>query len=254
MTVLTQAMAAGIPGRLAPYSYVLAPTPVDVYLKSTAGFEARFNGLSGDSLRRLETDTKDTDAPASRAEYLHDTLTSWKQAIDRFDETVTGREFAAIRNLPDDDARRVGYLAASSAMDTWLACRERLHAAFLDWSLDLTGTVEVPEPAGPEPVVVADGHRVPDCTGYCAQDDVCSASVAEVALGENGQLCVEIAAYPGEKPRAAVFAFNVSADEVHLRTSDPAEIRRKADELYRFAGQVDRAAYVLDQIQKRESK
>ncbi|MGW0647858.1 hypothetical protein ACWD4T_03480 [Streptomyces umbrinus] len=253
MSVLTRAMAAGIPGRLAPYSYVIAATPVDVYLKTTAGFEGRFNGLSGDSLRRLEI-AKGTDAPQRRAEYLNYTLEVWTEAINQFDTNVTDADFARIRHLPEDDPRRTGYLTANTAMDTWLACRERLHAAFLDWSLDLTGTVEIPEPAGPEPVVVAEGHRVPDCTGYCTQDDVCSASVAEVALGENGQLCVEIAAYPGEKPRVAVFAFNVSADEVHLRTTDPAEIRRKADELYRFAGQVDRAAYVLEQLQKRESK
>lgn len=253
MTVLTQAMAAGNPGRLAPYSYTLAPSPVDVYLKATAGYEARFNGLSGDSLRRLET-AKGTDAPQNRAEYLHDTLENWKKAIDRFDETVTDADFARVRHLPQDDARLVAYLTASTGMDTWLRCREALHAAFLDWALDLTGTVEVPEPKGPDPVDVADGHRVPGCTGWCEQDDVCSSELASMPIGENGQLCIEVAAYPGEKPRVSLFAFNVSADEVHLRTPDPAEIRRKADELYRFAGQLEGAAHVLEQLHKRETK
>ncbi|MFD7709517.1 hypothetical protein [Streptomyces sp. NPDC059786] len=254
MSVVTREQAAGLPGRLATCSYVPAPGPVDVYLKATAGYEALFAEISGDYFRRLETETGDTSAPTERTEYLHNKLETWKQAIDRFDTTVTDADFAAIRHLPEHDPRRVGYLTANTAMDTWLACRDKLLSAFLDWSLDLTGTVHVPEPPGPDPVVVADGHRVPDCVGWCDSDDICSTQIASVPMGEEGELCLEVAAYPGKKARASVFAFNVSSDEVHLRTDDPAALVKFADQLHQFAGRIEHAAHVLQQLHQREGE
>ncbi|RPE44129.1 hypothetical protein EDD90_7359 [Streptomyces sp. Ag109_O5-1] len=253
MTVLTQATAAGIPGRLAPYRFTHRVDTVSLYLLETAGYAARFDGLTGDSLRQLET-AQDPEAVQNHAESLYGTLESWKKAIDRFDTTVTSADFDRIRHLPDTDPRRVGYLTANTAIDRWLACREQLHAAFLDWALDLTGTVEVPEPPGPEPVIPDEGHRVPDCTGYCVEDDVCAVEVGDLGTDDGGHLVVEVYAEPGEPVKAVLFTYDLSSDATLLRTSDPAEVRRKADELYRFAGQVDRAAHVLDQLQKREAK
>lgn len=254
MTVLTNAVAAGIPGRLAPYRYEIAPSPVDVYLDATAGIEALFAEISGDYYRDLETRTRNTDAPRERTEYLLGKLDVWKKAIDRFDDTVTGADFAKIRHLPDTDSRRIGYLAANTAIDRWLACREKLHAAFIDWSLDLTGTVEIPDPPGPDPVEVEDGHRVPDCTGHCAQDETCSAELADLGNDTDGHLVAEIYAEPGKPVQAVVFTFDLRNDTTLLRTDDPAELRRKADEFYQFAGGIERAAYVLDQLKKQEAK
>ncbi|MEU9285995.1 hypothetical protein AB0D57_15025 [Streptomyces sp. NPDC048275] len=253
MTVLTNAVAAGIPGRLATYRYTHRVDVVSLYLMETAGYEARFAGLTGDSLRQLETDTRNTDAPHDHVEYLNDTLTAWKGAIDAFDQAVTAADFEAIAHLPWDHPRTLGYCKASSAMDTWHACREAMHTAFLDWSLDLTGTVSIDEPSGPAPVIVADAHRVPDCTGYCVQDKVCATELADLPLDDDGHLVVELYAEPDELARVVVFAFGLSADFTALRTSDPAELSRTADKFYRFAGRIEHAAYVLDEIQQREA-
>ncbi|MER7963576.1 hypothetical protein [Streptomyces ardesiacus] len=254
MTVLTNAVAASIPGRLAPYRYDIAPSPVDVYLDATAGIEALFTEISGDYFRNLETRTRNTDAPRERTEYLLGKLDVWKKAIDRFDDTVTGADFAKIRHLPDTDSRRIGYLAANTAIDRWLACRKKLHAAFIDWSFDLTGTVDVPEPAGPAPVIVAEGHRVPGCTGHCAADGCCSAELGSINVDETAELVIELYADEGDQPTGVVYTFDAHHDGTLLRTSNPAELRRKADEFYQFAGRIDQAAYVLDQLQKREAK
>lgn len=254
MTVLTNAVAAGTPGRLAPYRYTPYSIAVFLYHLETAGFEARFNGLTGDSLRQLEVDTRDTSAPSSHAEYLHDTLTAWKGAIEDFDRSVTDADYRAVAGLPWDHPRTIAYRSASSAMDTWHACREKLHAAFIDWSLDLTGTIDVPEPAGLDPVVVADGHRVPDCTGHCAADGCCSAEIGSINVDHAGELVVELYADEGDQPTGVVYTFDADHDGTLLRTTNPAELRRKADEFYRFAGRIEQAAHVLDQLQQREAK
>lgn len=255
MTVLTQAMAAGIPGRLAPYRYENRPSAVDIYHRATSGYVAKFDDLSGHFLRQMEIRTGNTDAPREHVEDLHNVLHGpWKWAIERFDNTVTDADYLAVAGLPADDPRLVAYLAASSAMDTWLACEKRLHEAWMDWSLDLTGTVEIPEQPDPEPVIPDEGHRVPDCSGHCAQDDVCAVELADLGTGENGRLVVEVYAEPGEPVKAVVFTFGVAADATLLRTNDPTELRSKADELHQLASRVNHAAYVLDQLQKREAK
>jgi hypothetical protein len=248
-------MAAGIPGRLAPYRYETRPSAVDVFHRATAGYIRKFEELSGHFLRQLEIRTGSTDEPRDLVEDLYNVLHGpYREAIERFENTVTDADYLAVAGLPADDPRLTAYVAAFSAMDTWLACEKRLHAAWMDWSLDLTGTVEIPEQPGPDPVVPDDGHRVPDCTGHCAQDEVCSVELADLGAGEDGRLVVEVYAEPGEPVKAVVFAFNVASDATLLRTTDPAELRTKADELHQLASRVNHAAYVLDQLQKREAK
>ncbi|MFF7949392.1 hypothetical protein [Streptomyces griseorubiginosus] len=254
MTVLTQAMAAGTPGRLAPYSYQPRPSAAAIYHRAVSGYAAKFD-INGRSLRQLEIREGSTDAPRDHVEDLHNLLHGpWRAAIERFDNTVTDADYRAVADLPDTHPRHVAYLDASSAMDTWLACEKRLHEAWMDWSLDLTGTVDIPEPPGPEPVVVEDGHRVPDCTGYCAQDEVCAVELADLGSDKDDQhLVVEVYAEPDEPVKAVVFTFGLASDATLLRTTDPAELQRKADELHQFASRINHAAYVLDQLQKREA-
>jgi len=252
VTVLTLAQAAGIPGRLAPYRYVPAPSPVEVYNRATAGYAKKYE-VSGHSLRRLEIESGSTDEPRDHVEDLYNLLHGpWKQAIARFDATVTAADYQAVAGLPWDDPRSIAFRNASSAMDTWLACEKRLHEAWMDWSLDLTGTVEVLDLPGPDPVVVEEGHRVPDCTGFCAQDDVCAAELADLGTDEDGRLVVEVYAEPDEPVKAVVFTFDLKSDTTVLRTADPDELRRKADEFHQFASRMNHAAYVLDQLQKQE--
>lgn len=255
MSILTQAMAAGTPGRLAPYSYTTRVDAVSLYLLETAGYEARFDGLSGDSLRQLETDTQNTDAPHERVHYLHDTLTAWKGAIDAFDQTATDADYQAVANLPWDHPRTVAYRTASSAMDTWHACRETLHTAFMDWSFDLTGTVPVDwEPPATEPVAVPDGHRVPDCTGYCVQDQVCAVELADMPADGDGHLVVELYAEPDQPATVVAFTFDLKADTTLLRTSDSTQVKALADKFYRLGNDLTRAAHILQQLQEREAK
>ncbi|MFD5050845.1 hypothetical protein ACFWMH_10440 [Streptomyces tendae] len=255
MTVLTNAVAAGIPGRLAPYRYATLPAAVDTYLKTTAGYEARFDNLSGHSLRRLEIRTGNTDEPRDLVEELHTVLHGpWKWAIDRFDDTVTPADFEAVAHLPWDHPHTIAYRKASSAMDTWHACKTRLYEAWMDWSLDLTGTVEIPDPPGPDPVEVEDGHRVPDCTGHCAQDETCSAELADLGNDTDGHLVAEIYAEPGKPVQAVVFTFDLRNDTTLLRTDDPAKLRAQADRFHEFASRISYGAYILDQLKKREAK
>jgi hypothetical protein len=86
------------------------------------------------------------------------------------------------------------------------------------------------------------------------QDDVCASEMADLPVAEGGHLVAELYAEQGEQPKVVVFAFNAAADATLLRTSDPAELRRKADEFHRFANRLDHAAHVLDQIQQQEAK
>jgi hypothetical protein len=139
-------------------------------------------------------------------------------------------------------------------MDAWLAARDRLHVAWMDWSLDLTGTVEIADPPGPDPVEVEDGHRVPDCTGWCAQDDVCAVELADLGADDDNHLVVEVYAEPDEPVKAVVFTFGYTSDATLLRTTDPAELRRKADDFHQFASRINHAAYVLEQLHKQEGR
>lgn len=132
--------------------------------------------------------------------------------------------------------------------------RQELNAAYVDWAFDLTGTVPAPDHPLPPPVVPDEGHRVPDCTGFCVQDDVCAVVVADLEMVGGGQLVAEVYAEPGEPVKAVVFTYDLNSDATLLRSADPAELRRKADEFYRFAGRIEHAAYVLEQLQKGEAK
>ncbi|MFJ6293237.1 hypothetical protein ACIQJX_07735 [Streptomyces griseoviridis] len=255
MTVLTRAMAAGTPGRLAPYSHTTRTDAVSRYLLETAGYQARFDGLTGHSLRRLEIRTGNTDAPRDLVETLHAVLHGpWKWAIDRFEENVTGADFTAVAHLPWDHPRTIAYRKASSSMDTWHACKESLHEAWMDWSLDLTGTVEIPDPPGPDPVEVENGHRVPDCTGYCIQDGVCTTEVADLGDDTSGHLVTEVYAAPGEPVKAVVFAFDFASDATLLRTDDPAKLQKTGDLFHQFASRISYAAHILEQLQQKETK
>lgn len=254
MTVLTHAMVAGLPGFLAPYRYTTRIDAVSLYLMETAGYEARFHDLTGDSLRQIETGTGDTDAPHRHVEYLNDTLTAWKGAIDAFDTAVTVADYEAVAHLPWNHPRTAAYHKASSAMDRWHACREAMHTAFMDWSFDLTGTVPVEYDPEPEPVVVPDGHRVPDCTGHCAQDEVCATELADLATEEDGHLVVELYAEPDQPAQVVVFTFDLKTDATILRTDDPAKLQALADKFFKLGNDLIGAAHTLDQIRRQEAQ
>ncbi|MFD5111472.1 hypothetical protein ACFWNG_04005 [Streptomyces sp. NPDC058391] len=228
-------------------------SPAEVYVKATAGYAARFWGLTGDTLRAIEEREDSTAADDHVGNALLPLLADWKQHLARFEATVTDADEKAVRGLPEGDPRMVAWRTANTGMDAYLKAREALHAAYVDWSFDLTGTVEIPEAPRPEPVVVGDGCRVPDCEGWGHRDDdesECSTVLAEMPLGNGGSLNVDLVALGDEKPYVAVFSFNVQSDETHTRTSDPAELQRIADRFHAFAGQIDHAAYVLTQLPK----
>ncbi|MEV7427030.1 hypothetical protein [Streptomyces sp. NPDC091212] len=232
---------------------VVAPGPVEVYVKATAGYAARFEGLTGDTLRAIEESEREgtTAADDHVRCVLLPLLANWKRHLDRFEATVTDADEQAVQGLPETDPRRIAWRTANTGVDAYLKAREATRAAYVDWSFDLTGTVDIPESPQPAPVVIEPGCRVPNCEGRGHRDDdetECSTVLAEMPLGEGGSLNADLVALGDEKPYVAVFSFEIQSNETHTRTSDPAELHRLADRFYGFAGQLDAAAHVLTQL------
>lgn len=223
MTVLTNAVAAGLPGRLAPYRYMPSIDP------------ARFRGLTSDVLFALEYGPDglgaDTGAPQEYVEQLLLVLADWRQRLL--------------------DGRRADAGAYRAALDT-------VREAWLQYSFRWDGGPDIPYPfdlpdTKPK-AVVEDGHRVPDCTGHCAQDETCSTELADLGDDTDGHLVAEVYAEPGQPVQAVVFTFGLRGDTTLLRTDDPAKLRAQADRLHEFASRISYGAHILDQLKKREAK
>ncbi|MFG3586580.1 hypothetical protein [Streptomyces sp. NPDC047990] len=225
MTVLTHEQAAGTPGRLASYRFT-----------HRVDFPARFASHSSDALFELEygpdgTGT-DCDAPQQYTEKQLVDLATWRRLL------VSGA--------------RTDAAAYRTALDTVREAWMQYSFRYIDGP-DLPYPFDLPE-TRPESVIVEDGHRVPDCEGWCQRGDACSTAVAEHTVDGHGRLICELYAAPGEPTKAVVFTHDLKADATLLRTSDPAALQTLASEFYRFAGRIEHAAYVLGQIQQQEAK
>ncbi|MFK4797822.1 hypothetical protein ACI3K5_03900 [Streptomyces sp. MPA0124] len=224
MTVLTNAVAAGIPGRLAPYRH----TPrIDI---------ARFRGLTSDVLFALEYgpdgEGGDTDAPQEYIEQLLVILADWRQRLLDGTRSDAGTYQAAL----------------NTTREAWLQYSFRWDGGpDLPYPFDLATTV-------PNPVVVQDGHRVPDCDGWCQRGDMCSTPVTEQALPGGGRIITELYADEGQPVTAVVFTDDLAAHAALLRTTDPAQLEALADRFHALGNDLIHAAHVLTETQKREAE
>lgn len=226
---------------VAPAAPAVEVSPVEVYLKATAGYAARFEGLTGDALRATES-VHGTDAPGDRVIPLLAILDDWKQHLDRFDATVTDADEKAVQGLPEDDPRRIVWRAASTGMDAFLKAQAAVHGAYVDWSFDLTGTVEIDE--GPRPVapVIPDGCRIPGCDGHWHYDDTCVAELGELPFDEGSSLPIELAAPEGKPVHIVAFAFEPTAMNLRAQITTRSDAAAFAKALRDAADAVDEAA------------
>lgn len=236
--------------RTAEYTAPAAPSAAEVYVSKAGDFPSRFEPVTGDYLRAIER-AGSTELVSEEMERLLAELADWRRHLDRFEATVTDADEKAVQGLPDTHPALIAWRAANAGIDAWLKAREATHAAYVDWSFDLTGTVEIEDSPSPALVVVKDGCRVPDCErrGHTDDSDTeCSTVLGEMPLGDGGSLNADLIALGDEKPYVAVFSFNVQSDETHTQTSDPVELQCIADQFHVFANQLDHAAYVLTQL------
>lgn len=70
--------------------------PVEEHVTATAGYAARFDGLTGDTLRRVE-ETQDTDAANDRIGGPLPVLDAWRAAISA-GRSASAREYEAALN------------------------------------------------------------------------------------------------------------------------------------------------------------
>ncbi|WP_329220337.1 hypothetical protein [Streptomyces microflavus] len=219
---------------------VAAPAPAEVYVKATAGYAARFEGLTGDSLRALENE-QDTDAVNDHINPLLDTLYDWKQALDRFEATVTDADERAVEGLPEDDPRRITWRAASTGMDAFLKAQAAVHGAYVDWSFDLTGSVEIDwtPPAAP---VIPDGCRIPGCDQHWHSDGLCVATLGELPFDEGSSVPIELTSPEDEAPYIVAYAFDPVALNMRRQMNTQAEAVAFAKALRDAADAVDEAA------------
>lgn len=219
----------------------VAPAPAEVYVKATAGYAARFEGLTGDSLRALET-IHGSEAPTDRIAPLLDTLAAWRQHLDRFEVTVTDADEKAVEGLPEDNPRRVAWRAASTGMDAFLKAQAAVHGAYVDWSFDLTGTVEIDDGPLPTAPVIADGCRIPSCDGHWHYDGLCVAQLGELPFDEGSSVPIELTSPEDEPPYIVAYAFDPVAMNMRRQMNTRADAVAFAKALRDAADAVDEAA------------
>ncbi|MFH9768489.1 hypothetical protein ACH4N4_19330 [Streptomyces microflavus] len=217
------------------------PAPAEVYVKATAGYAARFEGLTGDSLRALET-IHGSEAPTDRITPLLDTLAAWKQHLDRFEATVTDADEKTVEGLPEDDPRRVAWRAASTGMDAFLKAQAAVHGAYVDWSFDLTGTVEINDGPLPTAPVIADGCRIPGCDQHWHSDGLCVAQLGELPFDEGSSVPIELTSPEDEAPYIVAYAFDPVALNMRRQMNTQADAVAFAKALRDAADAVDEAA------------
>ncbi|MFB7555317.1 hypothetical protein [Streptomyces brevispora] len=220
---------------------VAEPSAAEVYVKATAGYAARFEGLTGDGLRRIE-ETQDTEAANNHIAGLLPVLDDWEQHLNQFEAAVTGADEKAVQGLPDSDPRRVAWRIANTGMDAFLKAQAAVHSAYVDWSFDLTGTVEIndgPRPAAP---VIPDGCRVPGCDQRWHYDGLCVAELGELPFDEGSSLPIELTS-PEDKPAHIVaFAFEPISMNLRREMTTQADAVAFAKALRDAADAVDEAA------------
>ncbi|MFI9059824.1 hypothetical protein ACIGXQ_35700 [Streptomyces anulatus] len=219
---------------------VVAPSPAEVYVKATAGYAARFEGLTGDSLRALET-LHGSEAPTDHINPLLGTLADWKQHLDRFEATVTDADENAVEGLPENDPRRITWRAASTGMDAFLKAQAAVHGAYVDWSFDLTGTVEIDwtPPAAP---VIPEGCRIPGCDQHWHSDGLCVAQLGELPFDEGSSVPIELTSPEDESPYIVAYAFDPVAMNMRRQMNTQAGAVAFAKALRDAADAVDEAA------------
>lgn len=218
--------------------------PVEVYVKATAGYAARFEGLTGDALRRVE-EQRDTSAVSDHMQGLLNVLADWKRHVDRFEATVTEADEQRLAALSWDDPRVTAWRTASGGMGAYLQARSAANAAYVDWSFDLTGSPDLdaePVPAEPEPA--ADCGMV-GCDGFFHDQGTHVAPLGELKLTGEGGISVELVGYEGGEQHVTVYSFDLPMDATHLRSSDPAELHALADRFHAFGDAVDTGAWRL---------
>lgn len=220
---------------------VAAPAPAEVYVKATAGYAARFEGLTGDSLRALET-IHGSEAPTDHINPLLDTLADWRQHLDRFEATVTDADEKTVEGLPEDDPRRITWRAASTGMDAFLKAQAAVHGAYVDWSFDLTGTVEINDGPLPAAPVIPEGCRIPGCDGHWHYDDACVAELGELPFDEGSSLPIELASPEGKPAHIVAFAFEPRSMNLRRQMNTQADAVAFAKALRDAADAVDEAA------------
>ncbi|MEU2800264.1 hypothetical protein [Streptomyces sp. NPDC007117] len=220
---------------------VAAPAPAEVYVNATAGYAARFEGLTGDSLRALET-AHGSEAPTDHIAPLLDTLADWKQALDRFEATVTDADEKAVEGLPEGDPRRVAWRAASTGMDAFLKAQAAVHGAYVDWSFDLTGTVEIDDGPLPAAPVIPEGCRIPGCDQHWHYDGLCVATLGELRFDEGSSLPIELTSPDDAAPYIVAYAFDPVAMNMRLQMNTQADAVAFAKALRDAADAVDDAA------------
>lgn len=220
---------------------VAEPAAAQVYVKATVGYAARFEGLTGESLRDLETE-HGTDAPGDHIAPLLDTLADWKRHVDRFEAAVTDADEKAVEGLPETDRRRIVWRVANTGMDAFLKAQAAVHGAYIDWSFDLTGTVEIndgPRPAAP---VVKDGCSIPECDQRWHYDGLCVAELSELPFDEGSSLPIELSATEGQPARILAYAFEPKSMGLRREITTQADAAAFAKALRDAADAVDEAA------------
>ncbi|WP_411097192.1 hypothetical protein [Streptomyces sp. 020-2-3H-GM] len=217
------------------------PSPAEVYVKATAGYAARFEGLTGDHLRALET-AHGTEAPTDHIAPLLDTLAAWKQHLDRFEVAVTDADETTTEGLPEGDPRQVAWRAANTGMDAFLKAQAAVHAAYVDWSFDLTGTVEIDDGPLPAAPTVREGCRIPGCDQHWHYDGLCVAQLGELPFDEGSSVPIELTSPEGEAPYIVAYAFDPVSMNVRRQMNTQADAVAFAKALRDAADAVDDAA------------
>ncbi|MFF4248610.1 hypothetical protein ACFYY2_29655 [Streptomyces sp. NPDC001822] len=220
------------------------PGPAEVYVKATAGYAARFEGLTGDMLRDLETE-HGTDEPGDRVRPLLDTLANWKRHLDRFEATVTDADERAVQGLTEDDPRRVAWRAASTGVDAFLKAQAAVHGAYVDWAFDLTGDIEIVDTPRPAAPVVPAGCRIPGCDQRWHYDALCVAELGELPFDDGSSLPVELSASEGKPTSIVAFAFEPRSMNLRREITTQADAAAFAKALRDAADAVDDAAQFL---------
>ncbi|MFD3521656.1 hypothetical protein [Streptomyces sp. NPDC058653] len=229
--------------RTAEYVTPAEPPAAEVYVNAAGDFPSRFEPVTGDYLRAIER-AGGTEQASEEMERLLAELADWRRHLDRYEATVTDADESAVQGLPDTHPARIAWRAASTGIDAWLRAREATHAAYVDWSFDLTGTVEVEDSPRPEPVVVKDGCRVPGCDSYSHYENTCTATLAELKFDDGSSLPIDLVAIEGEPTYVVAWAYETGR-ELHRKMTDPADVRAMAATLRDAADALDDASTFL---------